>query len=476
MTPSVTITATPSVTPTSSEPLPIVYYEVLPCCSSVSVNDDTDGYVLGVIFNGTITSLNIGDVFVWNYLNPGDPISWRVVGASSSENVPYFYLDDEDIFQGGVNNCFDAANAFDIYCQQYGYFTGCTTGNVYFLYDLNSVATIGFIPQYGESATYYFEGIQDELSVNGDCYLNFVPEPITNGWDDVTMLGPDLGQVLAYPLGCENCPSNTPTPTPSITPTFTPTITPTITPTPSVTPSPIPEAIQCGDFINISNSSFSEVLNPDGTIQSYPTSSTIINATLNLSSCAGTVKFSIYTQTIRDRIVVKNSSDEVVIDTLYIGTPNTESTVNNIVGDSPFESNVFTWNNNTEQLEFTNSESVEVTVTDFPIHSDSGNFTYPLYTNVWDDNGVSRYGAKGQIGGTLEYVNSVGSPVSPLSCYSPVGGVNTYAGCGGTLNQSRVFSFVKPQGESVYNLTIYGATWGGSPTEFRVTLLDCPSC
>ena len=158
---------------------------------------------------------------------------------------------------------------------------------------------------------------------------------------------------------------------------------------------------------------FNEVLNPDGTIQSYPTSSTIINATLNLSSCAGTVKFSMYTWNIPDRIVVKNSSDEVVIDTLYIGQPLVEgNVVSTIVGNSPFESNVFTWNNDTEQLEFTNSESVEVTVNDFPFHSDSGNFTYPLYTNVWDDNGVSRYGAKGQIGGTLEYVNDVGSPIS----------------------------------------------------------------
>ena len=103
----------------------------------------SSGYVLGVIFNGTITSLNIGDVFVWNYLNPGNPISWRVVGTSSSENVAYFYLEDEDIFQGGENNCFDAANAFDIFCTQTGYFTGCTTGNVYFLYDLNSSWAVG---------------------------------------------------------------------------------------------------------------------------------------------------------------------------------------------------------------------------------------------------------------------------------------------------------------------------------------------
>jgi len=150
--------------------------------------------------------------------------------------------------------------------------------------------------------------------------------------------------------------------------------------------------------------------------------------------------------------------------------------VSTIVGNSPFESNVFTWNNDTEQLEFTNSESVEVTVNDFPFHSDSGNFTYPLYTNVWDDNGVSRYGAKGQIGGTLEYVNDVGSPISPLFCDSSVVANNTYACCGGEPFQRRVFSFVKPQGESVYNLTVYGGTWGTYGTGYGITLLECPSC
>ena len=246
---------------------------------------------------------------------------------------------------------------------------------------------------------------------------------ISNGWADITTLGPDLGELLAYPLGCQNCPTLTPTPTPSITPTLTPTITPTITPTPSVTSSPIPDAIQCGDFINISSDSFNEVLNPDGTIQSYPTSSSIINATLNLSSCAGTVKFSMYTWNIPDRIVVKNSSDEVVIDTLYIGQPLVEgNVVSNIVGNSPFESNVFTWNNDTEQLEFTSTlNRYAVTVNRLPLTIRMPVISHIHYmTNVWDDNGVSRYGAKGQIGGTLEYVNlnSGVSYVSPLFCDS----------------------------------------------------------
>ena len=87
------------------------------------------------------------------------------------------------------------------------------------------------------------------------------------------------------------------------------------------------------------------------------------------------------------------------------------------VGISPYICNVFTWNNDTDQLEFTSTQSVPVTVTDFPYHSDAGNYTYPLYDNVWDDNGVSRYGAKGQIGGTLEYFNlSSNAYVSPRSC------------------------------------------------------------
>ena len=69
-------------------------------------------------------------------------------------------------------------------------------------------------------------------------------------------------------------------------------------------------------------------------------------------------------------------------------------------------------------------------------------------TNVWDDNGVSRYGAKGQIGGTLEYVNHSGvSYVSPLCAHAVVRSTRHLCGLW-WLNPSkwRVFSFVKPQG------------------------------
>jgi hypothetical protein len=234
---------------------------------------------------------------------------------------------------------------------------------------------------------------------------------------------------------------------------------------PSVTSSPIPEAIQCDDNFTISTSNFNNVLNPDGTIQSYDTSETVINATLNLSSCAGTVKFALYAQSAHDRFVVKNSSDEVVIDTLFIGLILNSGTVDYRVGISPYICNVFTWNNDTDQL------------------ADAGNYTYPLYDNVWDDNGVSRYGAKGQIGGTLEYFNLTSNTyVSPLSCggTSPLPD-DVYAGCGGNVvsgvagYNARVFSFDKPEGESVYTLTVYGGLFDNF-TAYGFKIIECPSC
>ena len=165
-----------------------------------------------------------------------------------------------------------------------------------------------------------------------------------------------------------------------------------------------------------------------------------------------------------------------MIDSLLLGQPSNESLVDNRVENSPYICNVFTWNNDTDQLEFTSTQSVPVTVTDFPYHSDAGNYTYPLYDNVWDDNGVSRYGAKGQIGGTLEYFNlSSNVYVSPGSCsLTPSIPLDTYAGCGGYSNSSRVFSFEKPQGESIYTLTVYGGLFNSTAYGFKI--IECPSC
>ena len=466
VTPTITtsITPTPTVTPTNT--LPISWYEVTDCCS------ETAGFPsIGIVFTGSINSLSVGDVVALNSNGTGAAL-FRIVSTTSNTDGAWFYVGDSQIFTGGANNCVDAINAYPTSCGVgLPWYTGCTSGLWYALLDDDTTPWGGNI--YGTSVS--VEIPSDVLLVNGDCAVRLVDDELYIPNADFAGNIIVNNDTVIFHSDCYLCPTSTPTPTPSITPTLTPTLTPTITPTPSVTSSPIPEAIQCDDNFTIDTSDFNNVLNPDGTIQSYSTSKTVINATLNLSSCAGMVKFALQAQFAHDRFVVKNSSDEVVIDSLLIGQPSSESLVDARVGNGPYLCNVFTWNNDTDQLEFTSTQSVPVTVTDFPYHSDAGNYTYPLYDNVWSDNGISRYGAKGQIGGTLEYFNMYsGTYVPPAICGTNIIPDDVYAGCGGFSNRSRVFSFEKPQGESIYTLTVYGGLFNSTAYGFQI--IECPSC
>ena len=42
------------------------------------------------------------------------------------------------------------------------------------------------------------------------------------------------------------------------------------------------------------------------------------------------------------------------------------------------------------------------------------------------------------------------------------------------LIESRVFSFEKPQGESIYTLTVYGGLFNSTAYGFQI--IECPSC
>jgi len=461
-TPSVTTTPTPSITPT---PTPTSYVSQ----SNIQIERCCDGVVVGTVtvqFLGSTTSLSVGDAFVYN------TVPYTVVSITSTES-PYttFELSDSDIFTGESDNCIQAIQSQEDPCKT-SWYSGCTTGNVY----------LG-VGDYSYYNTGTFRYGPDVFGDYGDYCVEVIENGTYSTYTTVVVNNP-----LVQINNCCQYPSSTPTPTPTVTPTVTSSTTPTLTPTPSITQTPAPEAVQCGDDFTINTTSFSQVLNPDGTITSYSPNACIVNGLLNLSSCEGTVKFAIRTYNLHDRIIMYNSNDDVVLDTLYIGYPQGSGQIGNYINQGPYTCNVFDWSNENQQLSFVGTESVSVSVNDFPYHSDSGNFTYPLYNNTWDDNGTIRYGAVGQIGGSLEYYD-VDDGLTDTEQSNCGGLANTipnypYAACGGSSNNSpepqfRIFTFDKPAGDPFYTIKVYGTPWNSNPaapTAFEVLLLECPSC
>lgn len=482
VTPSVTntpsITVTPTLTPTSTvtptltpsvtntvTPTPSTY----PSQTGIQVERCCDDVIVGTVtvqFVGSITSLSVGDSFVYN------TVPYNVVSITSTQ-TPYgtFTISDSDIFTGGVDNCIDAILSQPNPCKT-AWYSGCTTGNVYL--------GLGNYPYYN-TGTYRYGP-----DVFGD-YGDYCVEVIENG-NYSSYITVVVDNPLLQINNCCSYPSNTPTPTVTSTPTLTPTLTPTFTPTPSVTQTPIPEAIQCGDSFSINTTAFNNVLNPDGTYSEYSTTRSVVNSTLNLGSCAGTVTFAFRPVNIPDRFIITDSNDNVVIDTLYIGGMQyfQESLINFDVNQGPSTFNTFEWNQSTSELEFVGNESITPNIYDYAVHSDEGNFTYPNFDNVLNNGG---YGALGQIGGTLfnwTSIDGVGyyNPNDDPSKWCDYGLSSPdapYAFCGGNVFNSavgyyRVFSFDKPSGSPFYNLKIISSPRSNSSTGYYVTLLECPSC
>jgi hypothetical protein len=480
-TPSVTKTSTVTPTPTSTSYPTQTNVSLNLCCNESNVTIDN----ITLQFLGSITSVSVNDGIIWE----GIPYS---VTSTSSTGGSYatLQINDDNIFTGSSNNCIEAIAASTEPCLS-NYYSGCTTGTVYIANGPYALLSIG---------NYY-----SSLSIFGE-YGDQCVEVIEQGDYGSNYQSVSINSPLSQSLTCCPYPSSTPTPTPTVTPTATVTVTPTITitPTPSSTPDPV--LISCSDTLNINDSSFESVIN-NGVLESFPSSGAKITSSLNLGTCEGTVKIAFQAQTVPDRLIIKNSSGQVFVDTLWLGEVTEDTnTLDGISLISPYNVNTFTWNNDTGYLTYQGDESVSLTSSDLPynIGETTSDSSAVLANNTWtDSDGVTHLGAEGQIGLTVDGFNYgtyffetaiLGIPHTQSVENNYIvdawgagnsqcdpgevsnSSLNSWASCGGS-QVTRVLSFDIPAtSDPIYTLEVYGSWWYNQPTAWVAVLLECPEC